>query len=792
MIGLGPLGFALVAACGPREVIAQRASDPVQGSQTLAAAREVARWLDGVAVEHQGGTVWPAQVEGEPRYGIDLYAGVPGVVLFLLDYHLATGDEAALARARGGLRFMLAELEARGAKLPVGLYTGLAGLGFTFCEAWKVTGDEAYRAGAERCLAHLAERAEAVGEGARWNASTDVISGSAGVGLFLLRAARELHRPDALELARRAGDDLISVADAKRGGLDWAMSADTARRMPNFSHGTAGVGHFLTELARATGAERFLAAARSAGVYLAAIAAPAGVEGALVFHHVPEGEELFYLGWCHGPAGTARFLLALERATGEPEWGALADRLVAGLAASGIPGARPPGFWNNVGQCCGNAGVAQFLLARSRLAPVEGHVALARSLTEDLLARGTRDAAGLRWTHAEHRVRPELRTTQTGLMQGAAGVGLFLLWAAAYDRGAPPNIVFPDDPLPGLAREAHDVRVRDLGVVIGELPTGPRNAITDVAPVAVGHATIDDRGDARTGVTVVIPRFGENTYLRKVPAAVYTGNGYGKATGFTQVEELGELEAPIALTNTLSVGTVLQAMVVRCLRMPGNEGVRSINVVVGETNDGWLNDIRAFHVKASHVDAAWDAAARGPVAEGCVGAGTGTLCLGYKGGIGTSSRVAGGYTVGVLVQSNFGGTLRVDGKAPGPPKKEEREEDGSCMVIVATDAPLDARNLRRLAKRALLGLGRVGSVMANGSGDYVVAFSTFDGNVIAAEAREPRTVTVLPNARMTPLFQAVVEATEEAVLNSLVAARTTTGRAGHTARAIEHERLRPR
>ena len=338
--------------------------------------------------------------------------------------------------------------------------------------------------------------------------------------------------------------------------------------------------------------------------------------------------------------------------------------------------------------------------------------------------------------------------------------------------------------------EAETVRGRDLGIRIGELEPGPLNAITDVDGVAVGHATIVSGDDVRTGVTVIVPCQGENTYMRKVPAAVHAGNGYGKAVGFTQVQELGNLEAAIVLTNTLSVGAVLDAMVRKSLSEPAMESVRSINVVVGETNDGWLNDIRGLHVEAEHVVAAWEAATGGPVAEGCVGAGTGTTCFGFKGGIGTSSRVVGGWTVGILVQSNFGGDLRVDGvRFPREPT-DEREEDGSCMVVVATDAPLLSRNLERLAKRATLGLARSGSYMSNGSGDYVIAFSTYAGNRIVASAREPFPITVLPNARMTPLFQAVVEATEEAVLNSLVAATTTTGRDGHTAQAIDHEALR--
>jgi D-aminopeptidase len=333
-------------------------------------------------------------------------------------------------------------------------------------------------------------------------------------------------------------------------------------------------------------------------------------------------------------------------------------------------------------------------------------------------------------------------------------------------------------------------RPRDLGVVLGSLPPGPRNAITDVAGVAVGHATMVEGDDVRTGVTLVHPRLGANPFRRRCPAAVFTGNGFGKAAGFTQVEELGELEAPIALTNTLSVGTVLAAMVHRMLALPGNEDVRSVNVVVGETNDGWLSDIRGQHVTAAHVDAAWEALSTGPVERGAVGAGTGTVCFGYKGGIGTASRVAGGWSVGVLVQSNFGGRLTIAGR-PWPPRDEEpASEDGSCMIVIATDAPLDARNLRRLAKRSMLGLARTGSVMSNGSGDYAIAFSTHARNAIDARAREPVPMTVLPNAAMTPLFQAVVEATEEAVIDSLVAATTVTGRAGHTARALDREALR--
>ncbi|MHC4773866.1 MAG: DmpA family aminopeptidase, partial [Planctomycetota bacterium] len=328
------------------------------------------------------------------------------------------------------------------------------------------------------------------------------------------------------------------------------------------------------------------------------------------------------------------------------------------------------------------------------------------------------------------------------------------------------------------------------------------NAITDVAGVRVGHTTIV-RGDAvRTGVTAVVPH-GEDVFEQKVPAAVYVGNGYGKAAGFLQVEELGVLETPIVLTNTLSVGTAVTAVVEWTLGRPGHENVRSVNAVVGETNDGHLNDIRGMHVTGADVVAAIETARGGPVAEGCVGAGTGTIAFWFKGGIGTSSRALpealGGWTVGGLVQTNFGGILTIDGVRVG--EKLGRHAfrghlggsneagDGSCMIVLATDAPLSARNLERLARRGVLGLARTGSFMSNGSGDFVIAFSTAN-RVPHDPAPVPRQVQELPNEALSPLFLAAVEAVEEAVYNSLTAATTVTGRDGHTVEAIPIDRLR--
>lgn len=344
----------------------------------------------------------------------------------------------------------------------------------------------------------------------------------------------------------------------------------------------------------------------------------------------------------------------------------------------------------------------------------------------------------------------------------------------------------------------HRPRARDVGVAPGILPPGPLNAITDVDGVRVGHQTLIRGENVRTGVTAILPH-GGNLYQEKVPAAIYVGNGFGKLMGSTQVNELGELETPILLTNTLNVPKVADALIEYMLNLPGNENVRSINPVVAETNDGYLNDIRGRHVSREDVFAALRKASGGPVEEGAVGAGTGTRAFGFKGGIGTSSRrlpaSLGGYTVGVLVQTNFGGVLTINGAPVGrelgqyylKEAVEEHSADGSIIIVVATDAPLDHRNLYRLAKRAMLGLARTGSPSTNGSGDYVIAFSTAPENRIRPGQRE-RTMKTLDNQAMSPLFEAVVEATEEAIYNSLFRATTMRGRDGHVVKALPLER----
>ena len=350
--------------------------------------------------------------------------------------------------------------------------------------------------------------------------------------------------------------------------------------------------------------------------------------------------------------------------------------------------------------------------------------------------------------------------------------------------------------------QAQSKRARDLGLRIGVLPTGALNAITDVRGVKVGHTTLVKGDSVRTGVTAVLPHDG-NLFQQKVPAAIYVGNGFGKLAGVTQVKELGNLETPVVLTNTLSVATALDALVDYTLQQGGNETVQSVNAVVGETNDGWLNDIRGRHVKKGDVYTALQHAQGGKVEEGAVGAGTGTVCFGFKGGIGTASRQLpaqlGGYTVGVLVQTNFGGVLQVDGVPVGEELKKyylsdqlNNTVDGSCMIVVATDAPLDSRNLERLAKRAFMGLAKTGGIASNGSGDYVIAFSTDPALRVAhASNQSTQSITVLKNDAVTPLFMAAIEATEEAIINSLFAATTTSGREGHKAEALPLDKVIP-
>ncbi|MCQ2146807.1 MAG: P1 family peptidase [Bacteroidales bacterium] len=350
-----------------------------------------------------------------------------------------------------------------------------------------------------------------------------------------------------------------------------------------------------------------------------------------------------------------------------------------------------------------------------------------------------------------------------------------------------------------ITSSAQQKRMRDyVGFGPGVLKTGQYNAITDVEGVTVGHVTLKRGSDVRTGVTAILPHSG-NIFQNKVPAAVYVGNGFGKLAGTTQVMELGNIETPIILTNTLNVAEGIIGTVEWTLAQKGNERVQSVNAVVGETNDGGLNDIRGRHVTKEDVIKAIESAKGGPVEEGCVGAGTGTVAFGLKGGIGTSSRVLpasmGGYTVGVIVQSNYGGVLEIDGVPVGQLMEHYsfrnnilQDVDGSCMIVVATDAPVDARNLERIAKRAIMGLAKTGGIASNGSGDYVIAFSVNKDNLIDGKTKT-YSPTLLHNDDMSGLFMATIEATEEALWNSLFAAEDSIGYDGELVKAMDKEKV---
>lgn len=349
-----------------------------------------------------------------------------------------------------------------------------------------------------------------------------------------------------------------------------------------------------------------------------------------------------------------------------------------------------------------------------------------------------------------------------------------------------------------FAQENGRGRIRDFGIKPGIFNPGTYNAITDVPGVKVGQVTLIEGDNVRTGVTAIVPHTG-NIFRKKCPAAIYVGNGFGKLAGVTQVRELGNIETPIVLTNTLSVAQGIEGVLTYTLNQKGNENVRSVNAIVGETNDGGLNDIRGRHVTADHVVKAILSAKDGPVEEGCVGAGTGTICFGWKGGIGTSSRVLpadlGGYTVGVLVQTNYGGILEINGAPVGQRLGQysfknsvenpdyQLNPDGSCMMVVITDAPLDARNLERMAKRVMMGMAKSGGIASNGSGDYVIALSVYPENLID-ENTDKYYPTLLHNDAMSPLFEATIEATAEALWNSLFMATTMKGLNGRVVEAL--------
>ena len=414
----------------------------VQPAESFTLAEDAARWIQHGARRLEGRTRWPLDPEQPGTVEANLYAGGPGVVLFLLALHEATGKELYLDSARSGADALALDLDS--VEDP-GLYTGLAGVGFAILEARRATGEPHYRSAAEACVRRLCSSTHEVGSGLEWNATTDVIAGSAGIGLFLLHAARDLGEPRALEVARRAGERLIELARAEPRGLSWAMDPTFPRRMPNFSHGTAGVAYFLARLYEETGEARFLDAARAGAEYLLDVADTQD-DACRIFHDEPDGKDLYYLGWCHGPVGTARLFYVLHRITSDDSWWTWVRRCANAIEQSGIPEAATPGFWNNAGPCCGLAGVAEFFLDLHQARGERSDLEFSRRLTRVLVERGTRGETGTRWIQAEHRVKPEELAAQTGWMQGAAGIGAWLVRLASFERGDEVRIRLPDSP----------------------------------------------------------------------------------------------------------------------------------------------------------------------------------------------------------------------------------------------------------------------------------------------------------------------------------------------------------
>jgi lantibiotic modifying enzyme len=405
-------------------------------------AVDAAKWIRTGRVQTTFGVAWAADPRDPKTISTALYSGSPGVVLFLLELHQATGDRAYLDDARKGADELMTKVPSESG---MGLYEGVAGLGFTLGETWRATKDDTYRKAALKAVKVLADRAAPVGKGVQWSNTTDIISGSAGIGLFLLYADEVLKDPGARALAVRAGDRLLDLGTPDKGGTKWAMDPSFPRLMPNFSHGTAGIAYFLATLYKATREQRFLDGALSGARYLQAIA---NTEGniCLVQHDQPDNLDLYYLGWCHGPVGTARLFYQLSLATGDKTWMTWVEKSANGILTSGIPEKRTPGFWNNVSQCCGSAGVAQFFLDLYGVTREPKHLSFAQKMTDDLLARATRDVTGTRWVQAENRIQPNLLVAQTGYMQGAAGIGMWLLRLDGAQRQRAPFVQFPDSP----------------------------------------------------------------------------------------------------------------------------------------------------------------------------------------------------------------------------------------------------------------------------------------------------------------------------------------------------------
>jgi lantibiotic modifying enzyme len=434
-------GAAAVALLRPG-----RLSGVAEASPYLTAALETAAWLRSVAIDQTAGRAWQMAPEASPEVVTNLYSGTPGVVLFHLELYAATHDDVWRDEAVRGADALVASLpDSASAYGAAGLYTGIAGIAFTLAETARICGTERHREAALSALRMLHDAAQSAGAGVAWSKVNDIISGTAGTTLFLLWAAHHLEHAPSRDLAQRAGRRLLEIGDRVEHGIDWPMSPDVARRMPNFSHGTAGVAYTLARLHEETGDSVFLDGALGGAEYLTSIARTE--DGAFkVHHHDGDGEDLFYLSWCHGPAGTARLFHQIERVTGDAAWSGWVRRCALGIQMSGVPETRSEGFWNNVSQCCGNAGVSTFFLDLYRAGGHSADATFARRTTADLLARATREEDTLRWIQAEHRVRPDEVLAQTGYMQGASGLGTLLLYHHAIEHGRPPAIILPDSP----------------------------------------------------------------------------------------------------------------------------------------------------------------------------------------------------------------------------------------------------------------------------------------------------------------------------------------------------------
>lgn len=414
----------------------------------LEVARRAERWIARSAIRGASGTAWPWDPEDPESIQLNLYSGTPGVVLFYLELYGATGERAALDEAAAGAEYLAASLPGADEVTDAGLYTGLAGVAYTLALTHRATGQASLGDAARRALATLQEAAKPEGGGVMWNESTDIISGSAGIGSFLLWADAQLDDASALGLAAAAGRRLIELSAPEHGGLKWMIAPQVTRNYPNFSHGTAGVSYFLASLYEATGEREFLDAARAGATYLQELATRTADDGRMIFHSEPGNEQLYYLSWCHGPVGTARTFHRLGRLTGDADYRDYVGRLAQAILDMKVP-ERSPGFWNNIGQCCGNAGVVEFFLALHNVTGESHHLEFAEHVAADIVHRATEEDGGLKWIQAEHRVRPELLIAQTGLMQGAAGVGLAMLHLDGVSQRRRPLVVLPDDPFWG-------------------------------------------------------------------------------------------------------------------------------------------------------------------------------------------------------------------------------------------------------------------------------------------------------------------------------------------------------